>query len=417
VAFDTFNEERVVSSTPYSYLVFSRDLTNITYSESDLIVAPNIAFWAVMKAPLLADNPQLKDGLLGLCAYYGWGAFTVHNVSEYLFGYTDDLLVEIDNQIKGVVPTTVVQYIRNQTSEQDAYNQVKTSTVSCGFPNTKRFQQIVRWQQNATVDFWLDPFTVYGSPGNFFGFFRRGSGVTENLFWAQVARTLPMEVEIETEYQGVSVYRYIFPESVIENGTTNPENKQFFQDGPKGLFNATAILKVPIFYSWPHFYQGDPTLLTHFEGPRAPDPNLDNSYIEVQPIIGANCHSSRKVQGNLLVGPLQDPVNTKINITDEIYFPLYWMDIQSAITDAQAEEMRNSLAFYDTAKVGSKAILFSCSLISPVLFGIAVVILWRRRNFWRREGEGQLLGFGDEAETGDIAIGYDNNKKDDYGTR
>jgi hypothetical protein len=278
---------------------------------------------------------------------------------------------------------------------------------------------MVRWQLNESVEYWDPPMPVYGSPGNYFGFFRRGYGEDENTFWPMVARTLPLEVELETTFKDVSVYRYRFPKSVTQNCTPEfQDNCKYFHFGPNGLFNATAVLNNnPIFYSWPHFLDGDESLRNYVTGlPNATEE--DRSYIEIQPIIGANCHSERKVQGNLLFGGLVDFENrTNITIPETGFMPLYYMNITSAITDDQASEMKTNLAFYDTAKVGSKAILFSCSLISPVLFGIAVVILWRRRNFWRRDGEGQLLGFGDETDTGDgdIAIGYENNKKEGYG--
>jgi ribosomal protein L37E len=404
VQFETFYEERVVSSTPYTYLVFEpTHPDNGNRLESDLITGPNVGFWAVLKSTQLASNPGLLPVVLSICQQNGWGAFTTNNVSSWLFGYSDPLLQLLSTLVP--VPTTTVQYIRNQTSEQDAFNQVKTSTVSCGFPNTKRFQQMVRWQQNSTINFWRGNYSVYGSPGNFFGFYRRGAGTDENLFWAQLGRAVPLEVEVETTFKEVNVYRYVFPQSVLQNSSVNPDNYRFFQDGREGLFNATAILGVPIFYSWPHFYRGDTWLNSHYTGVRMPSED-DKSYIEIQPIIGANCHSARKIQGNILFGELNDTASTGITIADLFYFPAYWINISSEITDDQAAEMRDSLAFYDTAKVGSKAILFSCSLISPVLFGIAVVILWKRRNFWRREGEGQLLGFGDETDTGAIHIGY-----------
>jgi len=183
----------------------------------------------------------------------------------------------------------------------------------------------------------------------------------------------------------------------------------FFQDGPSGLFNATPILKVPIFYSWPHFYLADPSLSTHYTGVREANES-DKSYLDIQPIIGANCHMSRKIQGNMAFGNLRDPLFTRINLTDFYYFPCYWMEASVEITDDQANEMKTSLAFYDTAKVGSKAILYSCSIISPILFGIAVYILWRRRNYWKRV-EGELLSFGADDTDGneDIHIGYQHN--------
>jgi hypothetical protein len=356
VSFEDYYQERVVTSTPYTYLIFDADMSP-GRSESEIITAPDVAFWSVLRSPNLANNPDFLPIYLDICRQTGANAFKQNNVSNWLFGYTDPLLVYLNVALPGIVPTTVIQFIRNQTSEQDAYNQVKTSTVSCGFPNTKRFQQMVRWQQNSTVDFWREPFTVYGSPGNFFGFYRRGAGTPEHLFWAQVARTLPLEVESDTEFKGVAVSRYIFPESVIENSTVVPENGQFFQNGPKGLFNATAILKVPIFYSWPHFYQGAPGLRLPFIGLKPPSDD-DKSFIEIQPIIGANCHSSRKIQGNVVFGGIHDPDVLNISINATYFFPTYWIDIQNELTDDQAEEMRNSLAFYDTAKVGSKAILF-----------------------------------------------------------
>jgi len=82
--------------------------------------------------------------------------------------------------------------------------------------------------------------------------------------------------------------------------------------------------------------------------------------------------------------------------------------------------MKTSLEFYDTAKAGSRAILITCSLLSPILFGIAVWVLWRRRQYWKPSGEGQLLTFGEgeqQRPTDDVSLGYDQNKQNNYGTR
>jgi len=296
---------------------------------------------------------------------------------------------------------------------------VKTSSVSCGFPNTKRFQQVIYWQTNLTVDFWNGSFSVYGSPGNYFGFYRRGETETEALFWPQIARTLELDFDSETTYKGVQVYRYTFPESVVANSTKIPANAQFYQNGPSGLFNATPILSVPIFYSWPHFYQGDDILREYVDGIRAPDETLDSSFIEINPIIGANCHSSRKIQGNLHFGNLTDNTSTLINIPDLYFFPTYWIDITTDLPDKTANDMKTNLEFYDTAKVTSAAVLITCSILSPIFFGLAVLVLWRRRQYWKPSGDGQLLTFGegDQRPTDEISIGYDQNKQNTYGTR
>eukprot|EP00456_Euglypha_rotunda_P085511 TRINITY_DN8631_c0_g1_i4.p1 TRINITY_DN8631_c0_g1~~TRINITY_DN8631_c0_g1_i4.p1 ORF type:complete len:102 (-),score=19.01 TRINITY_DN8631_c0_g1_i4:323-628(-) len=82
---------------------------------------------------------------------------------------------------------------------------------------------------------------------------------------------------------------------------------QYHQNGLSGLFNATTVNGAPIFYSWPHFYKGDPKLRDWFDGVPEPTP-ADESSFEIQQVIGVATKGKRSIQGNLLVGGLGDDI-------------------------------------------------------------------------------------------------------------
>jgi hypothetical protein len=318
-----------------------------------------------------------------------------------LFGFNDPTLTLLYNM--GLVATFRAQYVRNQTSPEEAASLAKNNTISCGWPNTKRFQQTIKYQAQTNITFWNPPLPSSGSPGNYFGFFRRGPGSNEFHFWNTIARVLEMEETEQKMHKGVSVFRYRFLEREIENSTVYPPNAQFFQFGLKGLFNATSLLGSPIFYSWPHFYLGDPSLNSYFDGVRVGDKS-DESFFDLQPIIGANCFSSRKLQANIKFGPMQDPF-TKTNISQSFYFPQFWMNVATDITDLQATDMVNAINVYERALVTENILLFGGSSGVLIFFVLSVWLFWKRRNHWRMT-KVHLLRMGKSTSEIDIDYGY-----------
>jgi len=214
---------------------------------------------------------------------------------------------------------------------------------------------------------------------------------------------LEMEEVEQKLHKGVAVFRYQFLERETQNSTECPGNGQFYQNGLTGLFNVTAIVGAPIFYSWPHFFLGDPVLNSYFDGLRKGD-ERDRSFFDIQPIIGVNCFSSRKLQANIKFGPLVDQF-TRTNITQNYYFPQFWMNLATDITNEQAKDMADAINFYNRAQVTENILLFGGSTGVFVFFVLSVFLFWKRRNHWRMT-KVHLMRMGVSTSELDIDIGY-----------
>ena len=86
-------------------------------------------------------------------------------------------------------------------------------------------------------------------------------------------------------------YRFTAPAANYYTPDKNPDNWCFctLPDNPlnckiDGIFDASPCYHdVPIMYSAPHFYKGNPILQQSIEGLN-PDPELHSSYVDVEPV-------------------------------------------------------------------------------------------------------------------------------------
>lgn len=67
----------------------------------------------------------------------------------------------------------------------------------------------------------------------------------------------------ETEvYRGVELLKCTIPPELMLNAKHNPENYQWYANGPDGLLNVTSCARhMKVFTSKPHFLDADPRLL------------------------------------------------------------------------------------------------------------------------------------------------------------
>jgi len=399
--------ERVVTIVPWIYLVWDAgNPLNENRTLLDKFTTPNFAVWGLYNSEAVA--PSQKQTLLnvivnGFPGFIGPSApFQTRNAAELLFGYQDPLLTFLHGF--GLAPTNIFQFIRNQTDVADAMSQVNTTTLSCGFPNVKRFQQIILWQNKSNINFWKGGLPPMGTPGNYFGFNERGKSQPVTLFWAQIARQLGLHTVGENELKGVKTFRYIFDESEVLNSTRNSRNDKYYQNGPNGLLNSTSVNTAAVFYSWPHFYLGDPELTNWFDGNFAqPSREKDESWLEVSQVTGITVAGKRLLQGNMPVGGIgNDTWNYSMSETH--YWPNYWMSLESEFTDAQANQLKDSLDFYDSAVVAQDVMLIGGGVGATIAFLASILLFYKRREMWKRGSTVGLLA--EEQHTEDVPIGY-----------
>jgi hypothetical protein len=424
VTFDDYKEERVVTSTPYIYVVFDR-----SRSISDLdvqVTLPGMGYWGVLNSYTVRSNPDLyftlTEFLLPVTTPY-----LTQSVQSWLFGYNDLVLTIVRSQPGGdnLISTTVPALFRNYTSEEDAYAQVKTSTVSCGYPNSARFQQMIFWKDldiasiwktvngvETNLSIWNPPLKIQGSPGNYFGFRRDGQEQTLIHFVNFLARHLLMNHTSTGEWHGIRTYRYRFDPKEFSNSTNNPTNEQYYQLRWNGLLNLTAINNIGIFISKTNFLGADAEILFAQDGLQAPS-MADEPYIDIEPLTGAGIVSYKPVQVNLLFGNFVKNYTSGmiINIPNLFVHPMTQLYISSEISDAQAEDLRDAIEFYNNAIVAEDIVLYGGAIIGSLLIIFSTWLTQHRREELRKETENNHL-LGDEGTTpdGQVDLTYGSEK-------
>lgn len=115
-----------------------------------------------------------------------------------------------------------------------------------------------------------------------------GGSIT--IFVPEFCRDYPMDYESEKIVKSVLGYKYIVGARAYANATQNPENACYYsEDGlndqlPSGVFNlAPCLSEMPVYVSYPHFYDADPSLLRAIDG-LSPDKTEHQGYVVVEPV-------------------------------------------------------------------------------------------------------------------------------------
>lgn len=90
-------------------------------------------------------------------------------------------------------------------------------------------------------------------------------------------------------------------------GTDNPDNKCYCQENcqevPSGLLNVSSCwYGVPVFVSYPHFYNADPSYVDAVEGIK-PDKDRHEMVIILEPTTGMLLDIKATIMVSLLVEP------------------------------------------------------------------------------------------------------------------
>jgi hypothetical protein len=387
-SFWDFKGERVVTTIPWIYLIFNRTLS--VADQDILITLPGLGYWGLINSYPVRSDPSLMAQLRGAYGIFGFPPFITQTLQSWLYGYTDPVLTLIQSIRPDLVKNNVVGLFRNQTSPDDALRQVNTSTVSCGYPNAKRFQQMIFWQGSQNVTLWDPPLEVQGSPGNFFGFRREGQSETEVHFYTTIARTVLLNHTSTGSYKGIKTYRYTIDPKEWNNATLNPKNAQFSQGGWNGFFNLTAQFLAGIWYCRGHFLGVDPSVANLVEGVPPGNPDVDETWFDIEPLTGAAIRSYKPLQENLLFGNFVAP-ELNVNVSTLLPFPMLQMQINSDISAKQAEDLQNNLDFYEDALLTENLVLYGGALLGSVLLLAAAWLTHHRREHLKQEDAETLI--------------------------
>ncbi|XP_050685744.1 scavenger receptor class B member 1 [Leptidea sinapis] len=149
------------------------------------------------------------------------------------------------------------------------------------------------------------------------------------IYDKDLCRVLPMKYRKDVRKHGILAGLYTPPESTFEAADINPENRCYCENEKcplRGLQNISPCqYNAPVYLSYPHFHDADPTLMNHVEGLK-PDREKHESYFMIQPKLGVPLEGKIRVQLNLKVDRAANIRINNIHKFPDMVFPIMWLE-------------------------------------------------------------------------------------------
>ncbi|KAK2892649.1 hypothetical protein QQF64_035572 [Cirrhinus molitorella] len=258
--------------------------------------------------------------------------FQNRTVKELLWGYKDPMLGS----------TVGVFYPYNDTVDGPY-------TVFTGKDNINKVASIYRWQGEASLSYWNDPYCnmINGTDGASFPPFLDKK---ETLFFfsSDICRSVSGVYDQTVNLKGIDVYRYKLPREALASPVQNPDNMCYCTDHvltknctTAGLLDLTACRGTPVFISLPHFLFGSDDLLNGVVGM---NPSLDEHsiFLDVEPITGFTLRFAKRLQANMLYGP-SDSIAILSKIKEHTIIPILWVNETAVLDDETADMFKKEL--------------------------------------------------------------------------
>ncbi|XP_026853162.2 platelet glycoprotein 4 [Electrophorus electricus] len=351
----TFNDNYTVSFLLPAGAIFEPSMSVGT--EEDIVTSLNLA---VAGAYNLIDH-KLANMLIQLSKST---LFQSRTVREMLWGYRDPML----KSIMGLF------YPYNNTFD-GPYN------VFTGQDDTNKVSVIDNWQNRPSVLYWNDTYCnmINGTDGSSFSPFLDKK---KHLYFfpSDICRSVYAEYVNSLDLKGITVYRFMLPQSIFASPTVNLDNKCFCTNYEvtnnctmAGVLDIKACKGAPVFISLPHFLHGSPELLQTVNGLN-PDPEEHSTFLDVEPITGFTLRVSKRLQVNMVYGPSKD-IKILNQVKQITMFPLVWLNETASLDDETADMIKRelfsrmgTLETVQIALIASGAVLFIFCLI-----GVCVV--------------------------------------------
>jgi len=354
---------------------FREDLTK--GSPDDVVIIPNVPMFAMLNK-MRNTGPEIlaSSNIFLETVDPPQRPFETRTVQEVTWGY-EHQLVTIANQI--LPPNEKLPelygyfYGKNGTSDGEF-------KVQTGSDDVNNLGSIISFNNETFMTKWANGSSeaecnaIHGTDGSVFPPF-----VTKNhtfhIFQKDMCRSLPLQYSETVVHHDLETYRFTpaptaFSHSDISCFCPGPGGC-----APEGMFNVSACQGgAPMLLSWPHFYNGDPSLLDQVEG-LLPDKEKHEFAIDILPQLGVGLRAAIRLQINIFMEV--DGVTALANASDA-FVPIVWFD--DGIEELDDPETINLLKSAVLQPALIHSILYPVLLVVGVLLlGISLVMLYRHK--------------------------------------
>ncbi|CAG0920708.1 unnamed protein product [Notodromas monacha] len=231
-------------------------------------------------------------------------------------------------------------------------------TVHTGKAGLGNYQDIITFENKTHLGYWNDqPETtpenscnrVRGTDGTVFKPFIKKTDRL-NIFDTNTCRVLYMEYVQKIKHRGIEGYRFTLPEFQLANHTVNPDNVCYcYPDDSNclgaGIINLVSCMRVPVYLSMPHFFQGADEYFLAVDGLMR-DPEKHTTFIDVEPLTGFPLRAAKRIQMNFKVSSYDLPRFPAIlkNLPDNLILPLLWVEEYGELDKKLADEFKSKIS-------------------------------------------------------------------------
>ncbi|XP_030764300.1 scavenger receptor class B member 1-like isoform X2 [Sitophilus oryzae] len=302
--------------------IFSPELSNGT--KHDLVMVPNIP---VLAGVSIAKhyNFFLRVSFSGFLSTLSVGAFIPLTVDQFVNGYEDNFYDWAKSYLK-FHDMRVFEHFGLLVWK--AGLQPDVITVNTGLHDISRRGQVEKFNGQTQIDLWGSDScnSVQASDGIIYPLTALREKRDLTFYMPHMCRKLSLKFEKTSSIlDSIPVHRYKLPLDTFDN-----EDKCYCTSGngqcpPKGMFNATpCAFDAPLYYSWPHFYNGDPELRANISGLKD-DFLMNDTYANIHPSLGVLVGGKIKFQVNI---ELQKSfgIGQLSAYPDRLMIPTVWME-------------------------------------------------------------------------------------------
>lgn len=268
------------------------------------------------------------------------------SVHDLMWGYEDPLLKAAKKaaaQFKIHLDISdMFGLFYNQNNSNDGLYQIFS-----GIKGLDNFGNIISWNGQTELNYWTNHSAnmINGTDGTIYPPFI-DLKETKYLFSSDLCRSLGMTYTKGVNVKNIDLARFVAPDIMFGNVTTNPYNAGFCTPAgnclPSGLLNVSVCRTgAPVIMSMPHFLGCDQDTVDAIVGLR-PNREEHQSYIDIEPMTGVAMSVGKRLQINTYLEHIEGFDDLK-NIKKPIFMPIMWLNESALISDQDAGDFKSQV--------------------------------------------------------------------------
>lgn len=294
-------------------------------------MVPNLSL--VLAINKVKNDFKIKFFLKALVMASNAKEFQEKSVDEFLFGYLDSFVNGLSLPIKDFTKERV-GVLGSRTGQSTG-----NFTIYTGEDSFDNIGKVYAMNEASKLDVWStdECNQVKGTHESQFPPSSMDKEKILKVFMKSICRTISIKFEEEVILNGQQAWRYRPLPNIFGNSVKNPDNKCYCDAEnpqekclPSGVFDTEKCTGVSLFVSYPHFYEGDETLLENFEGLK-PEADKHASFVDINPDTGIPVGGATRFQLNVRIKqfsygifPLQYFFK---KLPEDLIIPLCWIEL------------------------------------------------------------------------------------------